>query len=110
MRLSTQLLSSSFAEITEEMGNVVGNVSARWAKKRCFELIPDGDVVKLDRMLQKRPQFCDARNGTKDDGMSLLILASFLDQTEKVDLLLNKGANPEKPCGVSDQSTWVKPA
>jgi hypothetical protein len=84
------------------MGNVVGNVSARWAKRRCFDLIPDGDVVKLDRMLQKRPQFCDARNGTKDDGMSLLILASFLDQPEKVDLLLNKGANPEKPCGVSN--------
>ena len=74
----------------------MGNVSARWAKKKCFDLIPNGDIVKLEKMLQKRPQFCNARNGPKDDGMSLLILASFLDEPEKVDLLLNKGANPER--------------
>lgn len=78
----------------------MGNVQDKWLKKRCFETIPDGDVLMLERMLKKRPQFCDARNGSKSDGMSLLILASFLDQPAKVELLLHSGANPDKPCAV----------
>ena len=78
----------------------MGNVSSSWAKRKCFDLVEDGSVLKLEWMLQKRPKFCDARNGTRSEGMSLLILASFLDHPEKVEMLLRRGADPEKPCGV----------
>ena len=78
----------------------MGNVSSSWAKRKCFDLVEDGDVRKLEGMLQKRPKFCNARNGTRNDGMSLLILASFLDRPDKVEMLLQRGADPEKPCGV----------
>ena len=78
----------------------MGNVSSSWAKRKCFNLVEDGDVSKLEGMLQKRPKFCNARNGSNSDGMSLLILASFLDRPDKVEMLLQRGADPEKPCGV----------
>lgn len=78
----------------------MGNVQDKWLKKRCFETIADGDVNMLERMLRKRPQFCNARKGKRNDGMSLLVLASFLDQPDKVKLLLQSGASPDKQCAV----------
>ena len=79
------------------MGNTL---SMKDPKKKCFDIIANGDIKKLEKIIRKHPDYCDLRSGSHGDGMSLLILASFLDHPEKVDLLLKKGAHPDQPCGV----------
>ena len=79
------------------MGNTL---SLKDPKKKCFDIIANGDIKKLEKIIRKHPDYCDLRSGSHGDGMSLLILASFLDHPEKVDLLLKKGAHPDQPCGV----------
>ena len=80
-----------------KMGNTL---SMKDPKKKCFDIIANGDIKKLEKIIRKHPDYCDLRSGSHGDGMSLLILASFLDHPEKVDLLLKKGAHPDQPCGV----------
>lgn len=78
----------------------MGNVSSKRDKKKCFDIVANGDVKKLEKIIRKHPHYCDLRNGSHGDGMSLLILASFLDHPAKVDLLLKEGAQPDQPCAV----------
>ena len=85
------------------MGNTL---SMKDPKKKCFDIIANGDIKKLEKIIRKHPDYCDLRSGSQGDGMSLLILASFLDHPEKVDLLLKKGAHPDQPCAVRMTLSW----
>jgi hypothetical protein len=71
----------------------------RSEKARCFDIIENGVVAKLEKILKKKPKLCNLKKGSHNEGMSLLILASFLDHPDKVNLLLAKGANPDLSCG-----------
>lgn len=88
---------------SSEMGNTL---SMKDPKKKCFDIIANGDIKKLEKIIRKHPDYCDLRSGSQGDGMSLLILASFLDHPEKVDLLLKKGAHPDQPCAVRMTLSW----
>ena len=79
----------------------MGNVSSQRDKAKCFDIVANGDVKKLLKIIRKHPEYCDLKSGLHGEGMSLLILASFLDHPGKVEMLLREGAHPDQPCAVS---------
>ena len=79
----------------------MGNVSAQRDKAKCFDIVANGDVKKLLKIIKKHPEYCDLKSGQHGEGMSLLILASFVDHPAKVEMLLKEGAHADQPCAVS---------